>query len=62
MRVFSMRSKVVDGRPSVTDVNCSLSIDEIRMIKMQMSKTKPCENEVLESVRFGLIQTLSDYE
>ena len=49
MKVFEINSRVIDGKPVIKQITCSLSIDEIACIKDGLSKIKPSNNEVVES-------------
>lgn len=56
MKVFSANVKFnVDGSKSVIGVNCSLSFDEIQIIKLGCEKIGAQKNVVAESVRQTLL-------
>lgn len=58
MKIFSLRSKMTANGPQTTEITCSLTIDEVRYIDAAISKMKDSGNEVVESVRFNLQETL----
>lgn len=61
MKVFQINSRVVDGKPVVNQITCSLSVDEIACIRDGLSKIKPSNNEVVESIRTHLVEQFNLY-
>lgn len=61
MKVFEINSRVIDGKPVIKQITCSLSIDEIACIKDGLSKIKPSNNEVVESIRTHLVEQFNIY-
>lgn len=62
MRVFSINQKI-NGQVRLTDsINCQLSCSDLLVIKTCLEKAKKFENEVLESSRFNIVETLKSLE
>lgn len=56
MKIFNAQLKFNgDGSKSLTGVNCSLSFDELQIIKLACEKIGAQKNEVAESVRQTLL-------
>lgn len=59
MKIFTIQSRVVDGRPVTSSATVNLSIDEVVMIRTVLAKHKPSDNVVQESVRTTIVEQLN---
>lgn len=58
MKIFSFKSRMTASGPQVSEITCTLTIDEVRYIADAVTKMKPSGNDVVESIKFSLIETL----
>lgn len=62
MRIFTINSRVKDGKPVTSAITASLNIAEINYIRCLCEKQKISNNEVEESIRQDLIEQLKPLE
>lgn len=58
MKVYRINQKVSGNQRLLESINCSLSSDDLLVIKTCLEKSKKFDNEVLESCRFNIVESL----
>lgn len=56
MKIFTIQSKIVDGKPATSSATVNLTIDEIVMVRTVLANKRPFDNEVQESVRTSIVE------
>lgn len=60
MKIFGTNTKYAgDGHYHLSSVNCQLSVDEVNLIKESLSLLKKTSNDVIESIKSNLVQSLN---
>lgn len=57
-----MNQKINGGNRLIDSVNCQLTSNDLLVIKTCLEKSKKFENEVLESCRFDIVESIKSVE